>query len=1821
MTTDIAALGIKADSSGVKTATDDLNDLAVAAGNTEKATSSMSERMVASVNRMLKTLQQIDSSLAAVAASQGRASQEVARLSTSYGQADLALQKFVDRQTGAAGSARQWTGPLANMAQELDKLRSKYDPLFDLQQRYNGAIDEINHAQRVGALTTEQSIKAKEREKAVYDRLAASIDHVYQAQSKNANPSQVGNIAAQIQDIGVTSAMGMSPFMIALQQGAQLSAVISEMQSPARGLAAAFASVISPVSLITIGIVAAGAALVQWGMTAFKTGKTLDETMDGHAKSLEHIKVLYGDVSAAMDRLASSGGEAFSRSIVSQDMIDLRKQLDAQLKDIRVSLRGDAGLVNSSLSFLGLGSDGGDKNVKSLMKLSNGAEVYQGVVDDFLSSIRAGKADLEAFDAGLNQAYQSQVQLGGDANQLMLTVDTLRVMARSALEVKSEFAKFGPQINQATIAIADGTFDMKDFIERIGEIGSANGITEQANKIIKLFEPIVKVTDGINELKAAAEAIPEGQFGPDISLFRDEIQRIEELKKAEEERLSARLAGLSAITDAEKIAAAAAAAGAGVTDSVERGIREDIAAREERARLAIEENRAIEDRMRQRQDDITQQNEELSLIGKSVGEVARLQYQYQQLASVREEAARNGREASSSELEEIRRTAEEIGNLTREMELANIQRDLLFEREQMTRSPVEQKVAGEMRKLWGDDYGTHMDSATAGQIRFNERLRETQEEMKAINDLGKETFMSIIDALTESGDRAENLIKAFANIGKQFAKMGAEQIWKNLQAGAPVFDFSKGTQGQATGSLSSIATGREIGATIAPAISERLNSSLTTYAAAVRKIESGSYEGNYQAMGPITRNGDRAYGAYQVMGNNIEKWTKEALGQSLTTKEFLASRAAQDKVFFTKFGQSVDKFGSMADATSVWFSGRPLSKAGNASDGYNTVPQYVTKVQNAANAYGGSELKMGVSAGMIDASRKLEQQDAHVQAYRNAQSANGSNAGGGNLGAMLGVGGAAFGAFSGGYQSGDPLMGGLSGAMAGFGAAPALSSLGLGAAAGPVGLIGGAIFGIVGGILGKSKQKKQQLQQAKDELESQIGAITELMRNATGDFMGAFEKQYSSTTDEFTKAMKLADKGRDFKLIDDLANAINEFFVELNEKWERGFEGMIQSLESGLGFDGAFIEGMDAVEKMRESLVGFVNDAKMFDEANGDLSTRFNAKRTPAEPPILNQYQEVWRGDRFSGLDISEKNVVPEGYKNVADQLFDMNIQVWNEKGGALYENLAALIKVANEAGYEVDQLGTVTKKAVDPQKEYSDSVERARKAAITAALAMLTGAEEFTAIEQEVQKLQGTAANLPSLLKDLGVSAEDAAKSIEDSLLTAMNKLRDDYNEELDRSITSLSGRGYLNEIADAQEVYAQRLKDTAALGISGASALAELNLSVADIASSASLTDDQLRQLAAGMPQFAELFLRIIDINAADKAVTDAEAAKDKAESTLRAAYDAQVSTLETLISTMKRTKDSIKAFKESLKLDSQLSPLSPFDKMMEAQRQYEEVAAKAANGDEEALGKIEDVSRAYLSEARAYYGSSTGYFKIWDEVNATLDMALSAAEKQITDAEKQLTTLKEQVSVLIEIDAGVKTVAEGIFGLNTAISALAAAQSARDALGTPSGAPSNAFAPIITELYREILNRAPDAPGAAFWTSQMNRSDMTLAKLREMFIQSSQKELMGGIPAFAMGGFHSGGFRLVGENGPELEATGASRIYNAAETSRILSRAGSYGSSNDNEEIIAELRQLREEVAVVASATVASGQAVVGAVSGTTGAVRGLQQTQAREKLNRG
>ncbi|MGB3834828.1 MAG: tape measure protein [Mesorhizobium sp.] len=1568
----------------------------------------------------------------------------------------------------------------------------------------------------------------------------------------------------------------------------------------------------SDLNLTVESFLAVNATLSALGAT---TGQTLD-----YVEALNLALV----VSGAKGERAAAVQDALSRAMA------LGKLSGDQLNTVIMSggevvelLARQLGV--STLKLRELGAEGKitrdviyNAMVKSLDELREKAELMPATIGDGLTLIR--NALLETMGV-FDQAGQMSA---GFASALVAIADNMdRVVAYGATAV----AMFGTYYvaafiaaNAATVTLAGSLAFLRAALIRTG-IGIA---VVAAGELVHQFAKLVEETGSLGG--ALAEMGKRGEILLDafVWVFRGTSEAITaiwygamaDILRATEDAFGAilRLFGITAeamqasITKYQKLAAQMGdvSKSSFIIAGEQFGrVFEDLPGQADEAADGIlkfsdaneEASKAYTDLMARARERIEQMKLELTLVGKAGAETEALRFEQDLLSQV---MLKNGKIAPEQR-QAIHALALEYGRLAQAIAEARMASDLMFAQEQLGRSDLEQRVAEAMRSLYGDDYGKYMDSALAGQVRYIEKLKETRAELNNVNDAVKDTFVGLIDLLYQSGDATEKLIGAFAQLGKMFAQIGAEKLYDFISGkSSSLFGGSVPSVGGSASVANYRVSGQAIGETIAPPIVDSLNSGLDTYAAAIRKIESGSYGGNYGAQGQVVTSGmyagDRAYGAYQIMGNNIASWTKEVLGQSMTISQFLGDKMAQDKVFYAKFGQSVDKYGSVADAISVWFSGRPLSRAGNASDGYNTVPEYVSKVQSAADAYPGG-LAKAVSDGTVDASKRIRVGNSLQQNVFDTSSST-SVAGGGmtKMQGLLGVGGAAFGAFAGGYQSGDPISGAIGGAMAGLGATSSLSALGLGAAAGPVGIIGGAIIGLIGGLLGKAKQKKQEMKQAQQELESQMGAITQLIATATGNFMGSFEKSFTSTTDEFQKAIALAEKAGNKVMVEKLKSSMDEFFGTLQDQWDRGFEGVLASMNAGLGFDGEFVKGSDAVEKMRESLVGFVNDAKFFASANGDLSSMLDARKSEygigTTQQTLYRYQPQYReaGSEGSWVD----NELTAGYLDIANQMVDLGVAAFTRAGGQLYPTLEALKRAATDAGLAIDEQGKVTRELKAANDNLADSVERAREGAQATALAMLSGGKEFTEVEKAIQRLEGAAATLPSLLDDLGMSAEEAAKAIEHHLNIALRDLRNNLTTDLTRSINDLAGFGYLNDLLDAQTAYESRVRDLQALGMDTGLAMQELGLRLANIAKEAELTDDQLTQLAAVFPQLGGSLMGLIGAGSTGTAaaVADAKAKLDDAKADLRRAYEEEASRLNQVISRHEAFIKSIQKFKGDLKLDSNLSPYDPYQRLQEAQRQFQETATAALGGDEDALGRIEDVSRSYLEEARSYYGTSEAYFSIFNDVQSLLDQALAVSNSSLSEAQQQLAALKEQTSALIDIDDSVMSVADAVAALTAAEAANAAAIAARDAqqaqlfqqmLGLLQQT-GQAYDPFVSSLYRDVLGRAPDAEGAAYYTNMLN-SGMSQDAVRAQFIANAQPELARGYPLYAGGGDFGGGLRIVGERGPELEMTGPSRIWSASDTSRILSQAWqaqSYGASNDNGngELLREVKALREQ-----------------------------------------
>jgi hypothetical protein len=136
------------------------------------------------------------------------------------------------------------------------------------------------------------------------------------ARSTTMAAGATGNLVAQLNDIGMMLAAGQNPLQLAIQQGTQITQVIGPMGAAgaAKALGAAFVGMLSPINLITIGAIAAGAAMVNWLTSSNEEAVTLDDAIgriddsikaltDAAEITLEDLREKYGAVTAEVEAL------------------------------------------------------------------------------------------------------------------------------------------------------------------------------------------------------------------------------------------------------------------------------------------------------------------------------------------------------------------------------------------------------------------------------------------------------------------------------------------------------------------------------------------------------------------------------------------------------------------------------------------------------------------------------------------------------------------------------------------------------------------------------------------------------------------------------------------------------------------------------------------------------------------------------------------------------------------------------------------------------------------------------------------------------------------------------------------------------------------------------------------------------------------------------------------------------------------------------------------------------------------------------------------------------------------------------------------------------------------------------------------------------------------------------------------------------------------------------------------------------------------------------------------------------------------------------
>ncbi len=181
-------------------------------------------------------------------------------------------------------------------ATQLDGLRSKYNPLYASSKAYETALEEISFAEREGAISAQLAADARQRAAQQLAGATSAVDMNTAAMKRNSATTQQGVLVGhQLSDVLITSQMGFqSVGMIALQQGSQLAAQMNGLKASGgsvfKTLLSGVSSLVNPLSLTTIGVVAVGSAVAKWFFAAGEDTKSFSDALSDANSNISNLR-------------------------------------------------------------------------------------------------------------------------------------------------------------------------------------------------------------------------------------------------------------------------------------------------------------------------------------------------------------------------------------------------------------------------------------------------------------------------------------------------------------------------------------------------------------------------------------------------------------------------------------------------------------------------------------------------------------------------------------------------------------------------------------------------------------------------------------------------------------------------------------------------------------------------------------------------------------------------------------------------------------------------------------------------------------------------------------------------------------------------------------------------------------------------------------------------------------------------------------------------------------------------------------------------------------------------------------------------------------------------------------------------------------------------------------------------------------------------------------------------------------------------------------------------------------------------------------------
>lgn len=618
--------------------------------------------------------------------------------------AQAAVDRLRDREDKLAAGAGKATdmlmaqgASLSRVASNWDRLRASIDPVAkaelaaarDLDRAMlaadaavkRGVATQQDAARVVSTLRQKQVVELNAvREAAQRANAAQAVTPAAANQNRRLSAGQWQGMSFQANDVLTMMMLGAPMSQIAASQGGQIFQLLQQGDGGVKGslqaikggavdAAKAVAGFLGPLGMIATGFGVAALAAGAYYLLTREKAKTADELLKQQTETVRELGNAYGDVAAKAKQALSPGNQNSFAISSSMTANGLKLAMTTQTKDLMIEVGRFVSPGKSAGGYFGVSGE---------------FKPFTDAIMHLRKTAAEGSPDI----LGFKRMVEDRWALEPNNSALTATAGKLQ------------------ELTKDSVALAEALREL-DIIRR------------------RLFDDV-----GPNGMLLSRGTTNREDMG-NLALFESREAVAAARRKAAAE---AQLQGMLARSPEQKAAAARASAAAQYDDN------ESAAARRDRidiaGKLALAEAEkglaeARRERARSLSETMAAQQLELSLIGQTVGEVARLGMEYDLTSKLREEAARNGIEVDQREIETIKQKAAEYGRYAEQIARANLMLEVQFEREQMFRTTGDQAIASRLRSA---GLPVDLNSDIAKAMRENQRIDQLRAGIRGFFD-------------------------------------------------------------------------------------------------------------------------------------------------------------------------------------------------------------------------------------------------------------------------------------------------------------------------------------------------------------------------------------------------------------------------------------------------------------------------------------------------------------------------------------------------------------------------------------------------------------------------------------------------------------------------------------------------------------------------------------------------------------------------------------------------------------------------------------------------------------------------------------------------------------------------------------------------------------------------------------------------------------------------------------------------------------------------------------------------------------------------------